>query len=117
MKMNLPHYEKAYVPRQKLSNYLLSETHAVGKAKARYFQSLGYKEENADQLADALLMIAKSEGVTQEVASRYGTKYIIDGELVTPIGSRVQLRTVWVVEEHDERPRFVTAYPALRADT
>jgi len=88
MKMNLPNYEKAYVPKQKLSNYLLSETHAVGKAKARYFRPLGYTEENADQLADALLMIAKPEGVSQELTSRYGTKYIIDGELVTPIGTR-----------------------------
>ena len=112
MKMNLPNYEKAYVPKQKLSNYLLCETHAVGKAKARYFQSVGYTEENADQLADALLIIVKSEGVSQEVTSRYGTKYIVDGELVTPIGTRVRLRTVWVVESHDERLRFVTAYPA-----
>ena len=112
MKMNLLNCEKAYVPKHKLINYLLSDTHAVGKTKAKYFRSLGYSKENADQLADALLMIAKSEGVSQEVASRYGTKYIIDGELVTTIGTRVLLRTVWVVESYDERPRFVTAYPA-----
>ena len=111
MKMNLPNYEKAYVPKQKLSNYLLSETHAVGKAKAKYFRSLGYTEENADQLADALLIIAKSEGVSQEVASRYGTKYTIEGEIVTPIGITVRIRSVWVVEPHDHQPRFVTAYP------
>jgi len=111
MKMNLPNYEKAYVPKQKLSNYLLSETHAVGKTKAKYFRSLGYTEENVDQLANALLIIAKSGGVSQEVASRYGTKYIIDGEIVTPIGTTARLRSVWVIESHDERPRFVTAYP------
>jgi len=109
--MNLPNYEKAYVPRQKLSKYLLSETHAVGKAKAKYFRSLGYTEENVDQLAKALLMIAKSEGVRQEVVSRYGTKYIIDGDIVTPIGTTARLRSIWVVESHDDRPRFVTAYP------
>ena len=113
----IPNRDKAYVPDEKLSRYLLSETHAIGKAKARYFQSLGYTEENADQLANALLMIAKSAGVSQEVASQYGIKYIIDGELVTPIGIRVRLRTVWVVEFHDERPRFVTAYPAQKSDS
>jgi hypothetical protein len=112
MRSNLPNYEKAYVPKQKLSNYLLSETHAVGKVKARYFRSLGYTEENEDLLADGFLMIAKSEGVSQEITSRYGNKYIIEGELVTPIGTRVRIRTVWVLESHDERPRFVTAYPA-----
>ena len=112
MRSNLPNYEKAYVPKQKLRNYLLSETHAVGKIKARYFRSLGYTEENADLLSDAFLMIAKSEGVSQEITSRYGNKYIIEGELVTPIGTRVRIRTVWVLESLDERPRFVTAYPA-----
>ena len=110
--MMLPNREKAYVPERKLSKYLLSETHAIGRAKAKYFGSLGYTEENADQLEGALLMIAKSEAVGQKVASRYGTKYIVDGEVVTPIGTTVKLRTVWVVEPHDERPRFVTAYPA-----
>lgn len=111
IEMKLPNYEKAYVPKQKLSNYLLSETHAVGKAKAKYFRSLGYNEENSDQLADALLVIAKVEGVSHEVASLYGTKYIIEGEIITPTGTTVRLRSVWVVEAHDERPRFVTAYP------
>ena len=108
----LPNLEKAYVPERKLSKYLLSETHAIGRAKAKYFRSLGYTEENADQLERALLMIAKSKAAGQEISSRYGTKYIIDGEIVTPIGTTVKLRTVWVVESYDERPRFVTAYPA-----
>ena len=58
-------------------------------------------------------MIAKSEGVIQEVASLYGTKYIIDGELVTPIGTRVRLRTVWVVESHDERYQIWPCTPHL----
>jgi len=110
--MSLPNYEKAYVPTQKLRDYLLSETHAVGRAKAKYFRSLGYTEKDADQLAGDLLKIAQSEGVRQEVASDYGTKYVIDGDLVTPVGTTVRLRTVWVVELYDERPRFVTAYPA-----
>jgi len=112
MKTNLPNCEKAYVPKEKLSNYILSETHAVGKAKARYFRSLGYTAENADDLADELVMIARSECVCQEITSDFGTKYVIDGVLVTPIGTSVKLRTVWVIELQDARPRFVTAYPA-----
>ena len=108
----LPNHEQAYIPEPKLTKYLLSETHAVGRAKAKYFRSLGYTEANADQLADALLMIAKSKGVSQEVTTPYGTKYVVEGDLFTPIGTTVRIRTVWVVESHDERPRFVTAYPA-----
>jgi len=107
----LPNREQAYIPEPKLSKYVLSETHAVGKAKAKYFRSLGYTEANANELADALLMIAKSEGVSKKVTTPYGTKYIVEGELVTPSGTTARIRTVWVVEPHDKRPRFVTAYP------
>lgn len=84
--------------------------------KAKYFRSLGYTEANADQLADGLLMIAKSKEVSQAVTTAYGTKYIIEGDLFTPIGTIVWIRTVWVVELGDRRPRFVTAYPASRVD-
>ena len=108
----LPNHEQAYIPEPKLTKYLLSETHAVGKAKAKYFRSLGYTEANADQLADGLLMIAKSKEVSQAVTTPYGTKYIMEGDLFTPIGTTVRIRTVWVVESDDKRPRFVTAYPA-----
>ena len=112
----LPNREQAYIPKAKLTRYLLSETHAVGKAKAKYFRSFGYSEANADQLADALLIIAKSEKVSQEVATPYGTKYIVEGEVLTPSGTIARIRTVWVVEAHDKRPRFVTAYPGLKSN-
>ena len=110
--MSLPNREKAYVPKHKLTAYLLSETHAIGRAKAKYFRSFGYTESNPDQLAADLLTIAKSEDVSQEVSSHYGTKYVIDGDILTPVGTAVRLRTIWVIEPNDERPRFVTAYPA-----
>ena len=112
MKMMLPNCEQAYIPKPKLTKYLLSETHAVGKAKAKFFRSLGYTEPNAHQLANALLMIAKSEEVSQKITTIYGTKYIVEGEVVTPNGNTSRIRTVWVAEPHDQRPRFVTAYPA-----
>ncbi|MFH2043570.1 MAG: DUF6883 domain-containing protein [Pseudomonadota bacterium] len=112
MKRVLPNCKKAYVPEEKLSNYLLSETHAIGKAKARYFQSIGYTLKNSAKLVDALIMIANSESVSQEITTVFGTKYIIDGKLDTPIGTTVQLRTVWVIDAKDDRPRFITAYPA-----
>jgi hypothetical protein len=72
--MMLPNHQQVYIPESKLKEYLLSETHAVGKAKAKYFRSLGYTEANADELANALLMIAKSNEINQEVRTLYGVK-------------------------------------------
>lgn len=112
LRIMLPNHEQAHIPEAKLTKYLLSETHAVGRAKAKYFRSLGYTEANANDLKDALLMIAKSEDVSEKVTTPYGTKYIVEGGIVTLSGTTARIRTVWAVEPHDERPRFVTAYPA-----
>jgi hypothetical protein len=40
--IQLPHCFQAYIPSENLSAYLLSETHAVEKAKATFFRALGF---------------------------------------------------------------------------
>lgn len=40
--MLLPNREKAYVPERKLTSYLLSLTHPVGKSKAQFFYRHGF---------------------------------------------------------------------------
>ena len=109
--MPLPRIDHAYIPEEKLTGYLLSETHAVGKAKAKFFLAHGYDAASSEQLARDLLEIARSNPVEQEVVSPHGTKYLVSGILKTPGGTTVAVRTVWIVEPGDERPRFVTAYP------
>jgi hypothetical protein len=37
-KMKLPTRENAFVPPSKLKDYLLSETHVVGRSKAKFFR-------------------------------------------------------------------------------
>ena len=109
--MQLPNCDNAYIPPAKLAEYLLSETHAVGKSKAKFFRTLGFNETNSGDLKHQLLAIAQTEPVTKVLSSPYGTKYVVDGLIKTPDGNSVQVRTVWIVEEDEDRPRFVTAYP------
>jgi hypothetical protein len=109
--MQLPNKTKAYIPPNKLTGYLLSETHAVGKAKAKFFRSLGFDESTVGRLEQELLAVAHTEQVENVIASSHGTKYIIDGSLKTPQGVVVRVRTVWISEAEQESPRFVTAYP------
>ena len=54
--MKLPRNRDAVILDGKLAAYLLSDTHPVGKAKAKYFRSLGYSIANADQLKDDALV-------------------------------------------------------------
>jgi hypothetical protein len=52
--MRLPNAERAVIERRKLSEYLLSETHPVGKFKAQFFKKLGFKQANVEQFEEWL---------------------------------------------------------------
>ena len=109
--MELPNKSKAYVSLEKITDYLLSETHAVGKSKARYFRSYGFDSRNTSQLVEGLLAIAQNTQVADSERSPYGTKYMIDGALDTPNGVMIRVRTIWIIEKGQDTPRFITAYP------
>jgi hypothetical protein len=111
LSMLLPNRTQAYIPLPKLTEYLLSETHAVGKSKARFFRSFGFDEQNVAFLEQGLLEIAQTERIVNVIQSPFGTKYIIDGILETPSNVFVNVRTIWIIEIDDTKPRFVTAYP------
>jgi hypothetical protein len=109
--VKLPNAENAKVDREKLERYLLSPTHPVGRSKAEFLRSLGFRESDAAQLESALKEMARSQETAAPVPSAYGVKYIVDGLLPTPSGRRVRLRTVWIIDAGENDPRFVTAYP------
>ena len=109
--MRIPNADFARVDRKKLEAYLLSSTHPIGRSKAKFFQAWGFDESNMGLLEHALLDLVRTQEITTAVSSAYGTKYRVDGLLATPSGSQVKLRTIWIVETGEKRPRLVTAYP------
>ena len=44
-------------------------------------------------------------------SSPHGVKYVIDGSLRTPAGGSIKMRTIWITDKDQVRPRFVTSYP------
>ena len=109
--MQLPNRESAIISKNKLVKYLLSETHPVGKAKARFFRKLGFNETNVDELEKALLAIVRVNDIKEERKFGYGVNYAIDGTIETPSGKSVVITSVWFAKTFRSRPRFVTAYP------
>lgn len=109
--MKLPHRKNAYIPKEKLTDYILSETHADGKLKAKLFRKFGFNETNVSLLEKSLLNIAYKQEVKDIVESIHGTKYVIDGKIKTPRGKILKIRTVWILEPNKNAPRFVTTYP------
>ncbi len=109
--MRLPNAEGAQVDVEKLRRYLLSQTHPIGRSKAKFFCGIGFDESNVEILEQGLIAIAKTEEIVKTGPSLHGVKYIIDGLITTPSGNRFEVRTVWIVDKGQDRPRFVTAYP------
>jgi len=114
--MKLPNSENAVVPRAKVVDYLLSNTHRDGQHKAAFFKRFGFTVAEWEKLARALREHATEHGVTRVETSSYGQRYIIEGIIRSPDARNPLLRIVWFVESGEDTPRFVTAYP-LRRDT
>jgi hypothetical protein len=109
--MTIPNAETAVITREKITGYLLSLRHPVGKAKAKFFRAHGYSDENAQILGEDLRRVAALGRVVEEEHTAYGTKYLAEGAILTPRGTTIVIRTVWFAEAEGTPLRFVTAYP------
>ena len=109
--MKLPNSKNAYISSSKLLDYLLSQTHPIGKTKARYLRSAGFNESNVNLLRQSLVNLSQTEEIKEVITSPHGVKYLIEGSIQTPAGTYIKLRTIWIIDSGQDYPRFVTAYP------
>jgi len=109
--MKLPQAEDAFVPPDKVEQYLLNPGHPIGAGKAAFFRAFGFSRGQWRLLADALLEHGRANPVAKAVSDEDGTTYLVEGPLETPLGRKPRLRTVWLVESGKLAPRFITAYP------
>lgn len=109
--MKLPNYEKAVVPKAKITDYLLSLSHRDGCSKARFFMRFGFSSEEWEILAQALKHHAAHNEIAGTGMSHFGMRYVIEGSLLSPDGRNPRIRAVWFVRNDTDVPSFVTAYP------
>jgi hypothetical protein len=88
----------------------------VGKFKARFFREGGFDESTIEFLVREVLRIARRQEVIEISTTVHGQKYVLEGELETPSGRRLRVRTIWIIDRGQERPRLVTAYPGQGED-
>lgn len=108
--MAIPNRERALVERRKLTEYLLSSRHPVGRFKCRFFFALGYQVSEPEVLESDLIALLETDPI-DTIATEFGTKYVVVGELTGPNGAGARVRSVWFLRYGDDVPRFVTAYP------
>ena len=110
--MRIPGAERAVLDVAKVRDYLLSLEHPVGRAKAQFFEQLGFSRANWSALRSQLQEFATGEA---ELGARtpFGQKYIVRGTIHGPMAAAA-IVTVWIVLHGEDFPRFVTAYPGTR---
>jgi len=100
------------VPEQKVTLYLLNPAHPAGGSKAKFFLRFGFKGAEWQKLAEALLRHARENEVAGTEQTAYGARYVVDGPLTAPDGSRLNIRSARFISlGGDGCPRFVTAHP------
>ena len=109
--MKLPNADKAIVSPEKLTNYLLSPVHPVGRFKAAFFRKLGYSAENWKVLERDFRNLILSNDVVDIRETEYGRKFVVEGDLIGPANKRVRVVTVWTIMKEEDIPRFITVYP------
>lgn len=62
-------------------------------------------------LAQSIYEHASRHEVARVIVTEHGTKYLVEGSIVTPDERYPFVRTVWLIETGTEVPRFITAYP------
>ncbi|HVW25540.1 MAG TPA: hypothetical protein VHC69_09225 [Polyangiaceae bacterium] len=75
--MLLPNATRAVVSDAKVREYLLSSSHPIGRFKAAFCRSLGFSEDDWEQLRDALLAIASRDEAFPGQPSTFGRKFEI----------------------------------------
>lgn len=114
--MNLPQSHRAEITREKITEYLLNPSHPDAAGKAAFFAVMGFTVGEWRSLADALRDVAASCPVVKMAGSAHGTKYVVDGTMITPTGRTPRVRTVWIIDKGKDTPRLVTAYPLEEGD-
>jgi hypothetical protein len=103
--------DEALIEPAKVRDYLLSDSHPIGRFKAAFFRSMGYSSAEWQLLErDLRALVAASDAVRGQ-ATPHGQKYEVRGILQGPSGRAAALITVWIVLAGEDAPRLVTAYP------
>jgi hypothetical protein len=109
--MGLPFLDRAEISVAKVRDYLLNPEHPVGRAKARFFTSLGFERARWADLHAALLSHAALGEAQLLPPAPFGQKCLIRGNMVGPTGLQAPVIAVWMIADPATGPRFVTAYP------
>jgi hypothetical protein len=105
-------FAEVVVDLAKLTDYVLSDSHRLGRHKARVFRArLGLGPGDAKQLREALLLAALADDARFRHTDQdaYGVRFVLDFPIAAVSGP-VLVRSAWIVPDGERVLRFVTCY-------
>ena len=105
--MKLP--KNIIISDEKLTSYLL-----VAKKrndKSQWLSKAGYIIDNWERLETDIRGLVLSNDATPQENTEYGQLYEINGELKSPKGDLLSVRTIWMTEYATGLTKFITMYP------
>jgi hypothetical protein len=100
----------AIISRDKVTGYLLSLSHPIGRYKAAFFASLGYTADAPEFFERDIAALLKSDVLELDVTD-FGRKFSSRGLLTGPNGRQAYAMAIWIILSGESAPRLVTAYP------
>jgi hypothetical protein len=100
----------AIISREKVTGYLLSSSHPIGRYKAAFFATLGYSADSPDVFERDLANLLSAEIAELDV-TEFGRKFSSRGPITGPNGRQAYVLAIWIILSGENSPRLVTAYP------
>jgi hypothetical protein len=100
----------AIISRAKVTEYLLSSSHPIGRYKAAFFATLGYSKAAPELFERDVAGLLRGEIAELDV-TEFGHKFSSRGLLTGPNGRHAYVMAIWIILSGEYSPRLVTAYP------
>ena len=110
--MKIPNNNLSFVADNKITDYLLSEVHEIGKYKADFFKRFGFDISDIEKFKGSLIQHSIDRDIEITKDTDFGIKYELKCKIKTPDDRNPCIVSVWIVENGQEAPKLVTAYPA-----
>ena len=105
--VRLTNFRNAYIPRHKLTDYILNPSKS--KSKAELFQSMGYNMTNHKRLEkDILAKLRTNQALKYQTNENGDTEYQVN--MLLGITKKKMIATGWIIRKGEQTPQFVTAY-------
>ncbi len=105
----LPNAATVQIADSKVRDFILDASHVDNNGRAEFFLGVGFTQQQWDVLRDALVADPLNNAVFRVTQTGFGTRYRVRCRVVSPDSRNPCIDTVWVIDQGNTAPCFITA--------